>query len=461
MNRDNILNLIINIFSLILIIVSLSGLRYKEMNAIVLVTFAINGLVCLLGAMYTRQNISIHRMIYIFSLFFFFIAPLMQYDSQMVFWQNWGLTGGYSSEDYFHANIIVLVFLLCFELGYRLRNNKVPSMRGKDLKKRIVINGSTRLVLMIASVLSLIITFFEGGLFSFQTASENQSVLGQFLLMVRFFPVAVLLFYILALKQKSVIGKSQIFLTVIIFVNVILYFPFSGTTARFVLFGVYLTIWAAIGSKSKLKSIFLLAVIIGFMYVFSAFNVFKSGSFADFHLVSSSSFVSVDFDAYQLLMLTQRYVRVFGSTHGMNLISTALCFIPRSIFSFRLEASGGMVAKAFGSRFLNVSSPLPAEMLLAGGNIAVVLISSIFGFLIRIIDTWSSSANFLNQGIFCIFAGFAIFLLRGSLLPAWSYTMSIMITLVGTYAVIIQCGKRDGKRVESVDRKIQKYMGEL
>lgn len=461
MNRDNILNLIINIFSLILIIVPLSGLRYKEMNAAVLVTFAINGLVCLLGAMYTRQNISIHRMVYIFSLFFFFIAPLMQYDSQIVFWQNWGLTGGYSSEDYFHANIIVLVFLLCFELGYRLPNNKVRSMRELDLGKNFLINGNTRLVLMIASVVCLVITFFEGGLFSLHTFNQNESMLGQFLLIIRFLPVATLLFYILALKQKCVIGKSQTFLTVMILVNTILYFPFSGATARFVLFGVYLSIWAAIGSKSKLKSIFFLTVIIGFMYVFSAFNIFKSGSFADFHLVSSSSFLSVDFDAYQLLMLTQRYVSVFGSTHVMNLISTALCFIPRSIFSFRLEASGGMVAEAFGSRFLNVSSPLPAEMLLAGGNIAVVLISSLFGFLIQIIDTWSSCTNILKQGIFCILAGFSIFLLRGSLLPAWSYTLSIMITLIGTYFIIIQCGKRDGKRVESVDRKIQKYMGEL
>lgn len=440
MRFKHVVNLILNIVSTCLIIGSLANLDYAGMNRYVLLTFIINGLFCLAGSMFSKQFIDVHRMVYIFGLFFFFIAPLMQYSSGEVFWTNWGLNVSYSSNDYLLANISIFAFLCFFEVSYRLSIRTIHKTSDGNLKP-FVISETARTTLIVVCFLCVITVLLNGQLFGFQDPAQTQKFFGQILLAMRYVPVASLLFYIFARQKGIISGKSTSFLITLIFFNSLLFFPFSGSTTRFVLFGVYISIWTALEVRSKLKSIVLLAFVLGFMYVFSAFNVFKGGTFADFHLVSSEAFLTVDFDAYQMLMATMKYVKEFGTTHGMNVISALLCFVPRSIFSFRLEPTSEIVVKALGSKFYNVSLPLNAEMMVAFGYSGLVGLSIILGNIVRRIDSFAHSSKAFQRVFFCTISGLTIFIMRGSFLAACSYTFALLSAVAGVYGIITLLSK--------------------
>lgn len=63
----------------------------------------------------------------------------------------------------------------------------------------------------------------------------------------------------------------------------------------------------------------------------------------------------------------------------------------------------------------------------------------VFGFLsgigMRILSTWKNEKNFLKNGVFYITTGMTIYIMRGALLAAASYTLGLILTFYLTYKV--------------------------
>lgn len=75
---------------------------------------------------------------------------------------------------------------------------------------------------------------------------------------------------------------------------------------------------------------------------------------------------SGDLDGFQSTVNAISYVAHEGLFFGRVLVSAALFFVPRDVWSGKLEPSGTFVSKDAGYSFVNISMPLPAELYLDG-----------------------------------------------------------------------------------------------
>lgn len=434
--RYQFFNTTLYIISGALILSTLMNVEYQNESVSTVLTFFIIGIISVTGSVCTRDNISLRRMLYLFSFIFFFMAPLQQIGNNVVFWRDQGLIINYSNSDYTFANTLIIVFLLLFEISYRIHHSKtVISHKAKSSLENYFVSQRLQFVFIVISMICVAFLIGKGQLFSTreQLAGLSTNLSFQAVNIARYVPLTILALTIILIKNdsNSIAGHQRFFLTISGIINFAIFFPFNGAISRFLLFGAYLMLYAICFQSSKVRSLFFLIFIIGFFYFFSAFNIFKgSGDLSQFALVSPSALSGVDFDAYQLFLDTIQYVHIHGYVYGQNLLSAATCFLPRSLFSFRLQATGMIVAESFGSNFGNVSNPLISEAFFAFGVPGIVIGAVFFGRFAYMVDRWQYNTRISKRLFFFVLAGMSVFLFRGSLLPSWSYTFSFLVSVV-------------------------------
>ena len=329
---------IIYFFIAIFFAIILLSFNYKECSLAVLGTFFIIGGFSFYKIVSAKKNISLKRIFYIFNFIFMFFAPLQQYLSGTVLWTGNGWTLRYTDNDYLKANLVLIIFIVMFEIAYKIRLGNKKNIKKQVSSFSVKSNSASLFFLNVISIgccLLLLITGNIGGRVGL--AFENSNISSQILNIIRFFPVAC---FFIAIMQSSRDTKD-ISLNVLLYAVeiIIIYFPFNGSLSRFLLFGVYLGIITLFFSHSKIKSIYFLLFVVGFFFVFSAFNFFKTNgleNLGDFSL-KTVDFNTVDYDAYQMLMATIHYVEEVGATNGKNILTAIFCFIPRSIWTGKMD----------------------------------------------------------------------------------------------------------------------------
>lgn len=405
----------------------------------VVFSFILMGIFYFYKIISAKKNISLYRVYYVFAFVFMFYAPLLQYLSGTVLWASNGLTITYTDDDYLQANLILVIFTICFETGYHLFKSK------KETKKRnclVVPSDFAEGVMIVLSLVAFAILFISGNITNRSGYDfENQNISGQVNNVLRFIPVSC---FIITFLQKDKNGKRNIFTLFIYIVEiVIIFFPLNGGMSRFLLFGTYMALIALLFSHGKHKSLFFLLYVIGFFFVFSSFNYFKTHNITDFSefALSLVNFNHSDFDAYQMLMASVKYVEREGIFFGANILTVLLCWIPRSIWTGKMEPSGAIVADYWGSWYTNLSCPISAEFFLAFGYIGIILGAFIIGLILKKIDSFDYSINYFKKGIFCVLSGFLIYILRGALLPTVSYFIATILSLALIYVVNQYCSR--------------------
>lgn len=397
-------------------------------------TFILIGLVSFTFVIIEKANISIRRCWYIFAYIFFFMAPLQQYCSGVVLWSTTGLSVSYNNSDYILANSIILLSFFCFEVGYQNKKrfvfNRHIYIVQSEIKMEKESNLQNRgdrvyLVLLLVSIISFSILYAFPGFFR-----SNTPLASQLSNIFRYFPVCSLLVYLMNYKSGRS-RRNNFFLIVIVVEVIILFFPFSGNMARFILLGTYLTFYTYYFSIAKHRSIFFLVMVVAFSVLFSSMRFMNSVEV----LVRPGkiNFIHVDFDAYQFIMMSIRYVHEKGMVLGMNIISALAFLLPRSIWKGKMEGSGSILVSGFNSWQKNVSMPLIAEFYFAFGLLGVIALCFIFGKLSKDIDTWRNSPNNCKHGVFCICTGMSIYIFRGSLLAAFSFTAGLVLSMLFIY----------------------------
>ena len=420
-------------------------------NKVIEFTFFPIGIFSLYKIFTCRKTITVSKVFYIFAFIFLFYAPLQQYLNGTVLWKTTGLKITYSANDYLFANLLLLLFFALFEISYTLipffykkffsKNASLPEKPEKQKKtlfglKQTHPHRYSKLALIGMSAIALLFLIVTGNLTSTSKLAES-SLGSQIIKIVRFFPVACFLItYFQSKAQGKAFDKTLlIYATEIL----IIYFPFYGSISRFFLFGVYLSIISAFLSDTKIKSWYFAMFVVGFFFVFSAFNFFKSHGLADLaeFKLDFVNFCSNDYDAYQLFMMTMKYCKDVGTCGGMNLLTALLSFVPRSIWAAKLLPSGEIVSGYYGTWFTNLSCPWFAEWYFAFGVLGIILGGFISGFLLKWLDGLYESKNWLAQTVFCSLTGFIIFIVRGALLPTLSYFLAIFLCMVFVYVAVM------------------------
>ena len=403
---------------------------YKDADALVVFFFIINGIYFFCGIVFCKKNISLKRLFYIFNYVFMFIAPLNQYCSGTVFWKSHGLRITYSNLDYLFANMLILVFCILFDLVYHRKGSVQHAHSKSTHMHETTYNGI--LLTDIISLIAFAILFVSNNIFARQSfTTENANFGTQLVNILKGIPIATFSFQIIYWKQN--IRQKKILIILPAVEILVIYFPFSDSISRFLLFGAYLTIVSIIFNNVKYKSLYPLLFVLGFGFVFSAFNFFKWHGLSEISNFSLSvvNFNHVDYDAYQLLMATVYYARHYGVCYGINLLSAVFGFIPRSIWHGKAFPSGSIVIGALGSWFTNVSCPWIAEWYYAFGIVGVLLGAIVSGVVFRMVDSHYNDQNSaLMRGAFAVLTGFSIYILRGAILPTWNYTFAVILSFV-------------------------------
>lgn len=408
----------------------------------VLTGFAVNiclGLVAYIISL-AKAPISFSQIHWVFYLTFFCLAPLSQYLNAYSCWDY-----VLSDNDYINTNFIILIWGACVFTFSSLRGKggKVMAETINDPIDCIPHIRVSRMLVMLG--LGVVATFLVVAVYGFENLFSRSTMESDLPLtldlifgkVIRPLPIFVLAFGIIFFRQQN---KKTLFsvLVLILCIALSLLADFPAAMARYnaaCFYGGLAII--AIPSLRKKKGLFSLFFLVLFLVVFPATNMFKTSVF-DMNLFLetigsimtnlSTGFCAVDYDAYSLIARTVHYVDVYGLTWGKQLLTSLLFFVPRAVWAAKSVGTGELVSSAQGQRFTDLSSPLAAEGYVDFGMVGVVCYAAILGLLIRRFDGNAPTQSLL----FSLFRPFGVlmffFVMRGSLLSTWAYTVGFFIS---------------------------------
>ena len=294
------------------------------------------------------------------------------------------------------------------------------------------------LLYTLIDIIVFIYLFYTKQLVSFVgtwSSSSGDTIHTFIMVIIRFLPVSNLIFVKLKINQNQSnisLNAIRLFYIVSFFIIGIIYFPINGILPRYFLFAVYLMIFQLYFNETRYKSVPFLVIIAGFVFVFPAFNYFKYHGIGDLggFSLGGLNFNFYDYDAFQMLMNSVKYVEKEGIFYGLNIISALFCFIPRSIWHGKLEPSGSIVSKSHGAVFNNLSCPIFAEFYLAFGILGNLILTIVLAYLLQYCNKKIRKTSIMISGVMIIVSGMTIYIMRGSLLPAISYTLGMIISFI-------------------------------
>lgn len=241
--------------------------------------------------------------------------------------------------------------------------------------------------------------------------------------MLGFFrPLSFLSLVIFLIFAKSIFSRVTLILYLCILLTLFLIINYPLALPRYIFFSYILaSVYIFVPNGTKVKLSLFAAFFIGVTTVFPIFSQISRGDgtisgLNTYEYYSSSG----DFDGLQSTINTVKYVEDKGHTWGHQLLGALFIFIPRQQWESKPIATGSIAAENSGYDFLNISSPLVAEIYIDFGWPGLILISFLTGWALRVVDKKSILAKQTKDwgGILVYGAFFSvlIIILRGPLI---------------------------------------------
>jgi hypothetical protein len=139
----------------------------------------------------------------------------------------------------------------------------------------------------------------------------------------------------------------------------------------------------------------------------------------------------LDYDSYEQIALTDRYVASNGHTYGRQEFGALLAPVPRAVWSGKPEDTGVVLGVFAGYSFTSISAPLWAEAWIDGGWPWLALVFFGLGFVSSRLDSGYQLGRLRQAGALYgavpVLALYSIMTLRGSLLQQMSSLMVIVV----------------------------------
>lgn len=359
----------------------------------------------------------------------------------------WG--GIYDEDLVARAFILILAGMAAFDIGYRARFSFPRTEKGsrRATSLRIISLRRVCVIVPISVILSIFATYKLGGLSAlflsrnvrFELISRDYDIAWITILnsVAKTIPYVILV-VLLAYRIRE--GRQRIIITGLIVIVGVLAMVENNpiSTARFqvgtLILGVY---FVGHTSRRRIK-LASYAMIIGLAVVFPYSDLFRVSNdaslIARIHAYAKKSplAVKVDYDSFQQVMNGLKMTDRNGLRYGKQLLSSAMFWVPRSDWSGKAEPTGVLIAKSEGYSFTNLSAPLWIEFYVDGAWIFMLGGFILYGRAIRILDDARNDSEDRSGMIYLfatIYAGYQVFLLRGSLMPALAYLSPIMPVL--------------------------------
>lgn len=427
----------------------------RKVNAEIMFFFALNGVwwfVLFLRAL-KRNPYSLEIMHWVFFLFFFFFAALVQYLNDSFPW-------GVSLEDstILKANMLLSVWTACVLAGEKISDKMV-------LKKRAsykVFEGERffmpLLVMTLVNVWSVGFRIYEVGLWNVLSRGTNSGIryvdygslsmlISECLQAVSYFSVVL---SILSWKKNKK-ARYLFFIVVNAAFTVIGYFP-TGM-ARYAVAVIYMGLLLTFSDKMKKNRSFMVLFIVAYVVILPMLNSWRTAAISEASLGAaflkvfenfSSLWLANDYDAFTLYAMSIDHIAKYGAG-GNHLLSILFFWVPRAWWPGKALSGSYEMAVSRGLGFTNLSCPFPAEGILDGGVTGLVLFGIFIGILMRILDegywrNYDENKNVIRQAdlIYPVLVIFFFFMCRGDMF----YTFAYLVSYIFVWFVIINLTKK-------------------
>lgn len=391
---------------------------------------------------HTKQPYSLEKIFYIFSFFFFGIAPLFQFYNFSVFWGSRILT----ESDYIFMNILVIIILIIYSFSYYLSSSKKINKHLHRFSERYFIrensNISINLLLVSLALVSFFAVFYANNfnlvsmlVRSGELRESNLETKALSLIVFRFFqPLSIVcLYYYLFLKSKNY------FVLFLLFILTLITCAPTGM-ARFSAAALYIPLIILLFPIFKKKNYFSLLVVFGLLTIFPFLNQFRNWDTNDnLNLgFDFSMFTSGHFDSYQnfALIVSQDII-----TYGNQLIGVLFFFVPRSIWQSKPIGSGAFLADELNLYFSNISANFFAEGYINFGFFGIFLFVIILSWFSAQVDKlyWlviePQRYNFARV-FYLMLLGMLFFMLRGDLMSSFAYTLGFVFSIITVFKMV-------------------------
>lgn len=385
---------------------------------------------------------SLQKMFYLFSFFFYGIAPLVQFIAQT------SLFGArlLREDEYLYLNILILIIFIIYEFFYSIFS--FTTISGKNFSKKFEIGKCTRrqcCLLIILSISSFFLIFYING-FNFirlllrggiltvdDNIIENSSSLNLIIMQV-IRPIPFVCFYYYYLSQK----KIKIIFYFLLVVAVLSVFP-TGVP-RYYAAAVYIPLLILLVRSFRKRNVFSLTTIASLLIVFPFLNNFRHySSTSTINLkLDFGMFTDGHFDSYQNFALIY-FEEII--TYGRQLLGVVLFWLPRSIWPDKPVGSGFLLANKLRFTWENVSANYFAEGFINFGHLGILLFIIILAFVTAKCDNfyWSvlikQKNNFLKI-FYLVILGMLFFILRGDLLSSTAFTIGFIISIILVHIIV-------------------------
>ena len=384
---------------------------------------------------------SLNKIFYLFFLFFFGIAPILQFQSLSSFFGSRLI----QEQEYFFMNILILYIMLTYQLVYYFFAKKRKTRSTINFIEGFTVNDQMRksqvLLLILLAIISFYMIFrannfsllsmlFRGGEFKESNIGSKASGL----IIFRFFqPMSMMcLLYYISTKSKNIF-----ILIILALLTLVTCFPLG--MARYSAAALYLPLLLMIVPWFKRKNFFSISFILGILIVFPFLDNFRR--FSENNIIkfgfNFDMFNEGHFDCYQNFTLV---VMDNIITNGKQLLGVLFFWVPRSIWQNKPLGSGAFIANTEGFYFSNVSCSYFAEGYINFGLFGIIIFTALMAYLTARLDIYywdiiSHQKNNYFRVIYLLVLGMLFFILRGDLMSSFAYTIGFLTSIIIVYKI--------------------------
>ena len=415
----------------------------EKSNSAVTFTFAINGIitVILLTASCKRSTFSCRTFHYVFCLFFFFIAPYIQYAKG-----KWPLVYTPTNEGIIKENILICVWEILFFSATLLRKRdiyreniyvkkgKVPS---KTVIYLLIILSGILVAWMVSRVgVITLISSRDGGENVFAGFDSSVSSLLTYVVRNTITFTALFALFRFKWKRDNIVQLTLAFVLLAIGCSPIGMPRFEAAT-------VYIAVIVLAFPKLAKRRIFLYGFIFAFIVMFPLLDVFRYNLFGTVSVGASLQkigenvvdyYLTGNFDAFVMTQKTFDYCSANGFTLGHQLLGSALFWVPRSLWLSKPLSTAALVQNSFGYYGVeaNVSSCFIAEAYVDFGIVGVIIYSIVLGTITHYIDNRINLMVMKNEFdlediLWVLMPTLFFFMMRGALMSTFGFAASFCV----------------------------------
>lgn len=388
---------ILIIYLIVLILITLTvmillKLQSGQKNTFLIFTYLFNGSIWLF--LFVREvkkrAYSLIMIQWLFCIFFFELAPLIQYIVGYFPWINT------RSEDVLlRANVLLTIWTIAVLCGIYLgRYGK--QHYGKYIYRPCKGFSLILPLLTIFGFFNFIVRVITIGpvnmLFRSTNSGVSVSSYGSFSMLISRTTEAFVYFTAILSLVKYRQNKKNI-IWALINCALLLFSYFPTGIARFAVAVLYLGAMLTYFTKFRRNRTFILLFIGAFTIIlpfFSAFRV-ESDSLNLGHILRNvmvnlvENWLQFDYDAYTLFTLTLEHVDEFGTGKGIHIITDILFWVPRSLWAGKAYSGSYEIAHV-RNLFDNLSFPFPALGYMDGGLLGLIIVGIVIGIIMKKID---------------------------------------------------------------------------